>query len=163
MARQITKIKLNKFQTRVINLVKMGLAIVLVFGLAELGFSQEEKDKEKVKTTSVMKEVEGEVTWIGQNKIAILYRVDEAKGEEYEILLPLDEKDLTFVHKKNLGEIGKGDTVNVQYEEITEEGEEGRKTDRKAKVISFVKAGVKQPASAAEVEGVLPIKGVKGD
>jgi hypothetical protein len=140
---------------------RIALAAILVLVCNVMLMAQE--DKEKSKTTSEMKEVEGAVTWIGQNKIAILYRIDEAKGEEYEILLPLDEKDLTFVHKKNLAEIGKGDTVNVQYEEITEEGQEGKRTDRKAKIITFVKTGVKKEIATEEGEETLEIRGIRGE
>jgi len=122
--------------------IEIGLIGILVFSLAGAGLTQEKKETKK---TTVSKEVTGEVTWIGKNKIAILYQIDTEKSTEYEILLPFDEKELKVIHKKSLEEIKSGDTVTVEYEEITEESEQGGRTDFKARAIKFIRSAVKKP------------------
>jgi hypothetical protein len=89
-----------------------------------------------------MKEVQGEVTWVGKNRIAVVYA--ESGTSESEILLPFD-KDVKLEHIQQLGQIAQGDIVRIQYEEVVEESAQGRKEERKAKVISFVRSGLRAP------------------
>lgn len=86
----------------------------------------------------VIKGISGEVSAISKDFIAIVFRRDEAKGAEEEIALPI-AKDVIIEHKKSLSEIGVGDTVNVEFEEVTEEAAGGSQSKRVAKVISFVR------------------------
>jgi hypothetical protein len=90
------------------------------------------------KRTSVMKEVSGEVTWAGKDKIAVMYGVDESQTGENEILLPISATT-RIVHKQSLRDFSRGDTVSIQYEELTIEDASGSKTTRTAKVITFLK------------------------
>lgn len=144
----------------------IGIAAFLILSLAGMGFGQEaantDKDKEKIKTTSVIKDIEGEVTWIGKDKIAIVYKRDLEKGGEYEILLPFSD-DMTVEHKKSLSEINKGDIVHVKYEEVTDEYKEGPKINFKAKVVSFVKPAPTNSGALTSDETPLPLKGIKGE
>ena len=127
-------------------------------------YAQEKKHEIKNRTTG-NKEIEGEVTWIGKNKIAITYNKDQATGTEYEILIPYDIANLTFEHRNNMGEIKVGDTVRVQYEEETLEYDDGNKNEKiKAKVISFVRPSTQKPKAqtlSQEEEEALPLKGIK--
>lgn len=93
-----------------------------------------------------IKGISGEVSAISKDFIAIVYRRDAAKGTEEEIALPI-AKDVIIEHKKSLSEIGAGDLVDVEFEEISEETGEGPKSKRVAKVISFLRAA---PAPKSE-------------
>lgn len=86
-----------------------------------------------------IKGISGEVSAISKDFIAIVYRRDEAKGTEEEVALPI-AKDVIIERKKSLSEIGIGDIVDVEFEEAAEETNEGHKSKRVAKVISFVRA-----------------------
>ena len=90
-------------------------------------------------TSSVLKEVEGTVTWIGKSRIAVSYGID-AQGVENEMLLPFD-KDIKVAHKQKVSDIQRGDIVQVLYEEVVEDGPEGKREYRRAKQISFKKPG----------------------
>ncbi len=134
-------------------MIKAGLVVGLVLGLAVMGFGQEAKEKgvEKIRRSSQMKEVQGEITWMSKSYIAIVFQRNDAGKSEEEILLPLD-KETNLVHLRTLGDLARGDTVRIQYEEEIEEGEAGRKETRKAKVISFVRKGNQKPIPAVTVE-----------
>jgi lipopolysaccharide export LptBFGC system permease protein LptF len=159
-----------EIKKQITKILGIGLAVMLVF-LSQGRLLAEEKKEEKIRTTSVMKEVEGEISAIGKDYIAVVYERDNTKGEEYEILLPID-KDIKLVRKKSLDQIGVGDKVSIQYEELTEEYKEGPKQKRRAKIISFVKPAEKKPEavesetsvlnSGKPEEGELPLKGIKG-
>jgi hypothetical protein len=135
----------------------MGLIGFLVLA-STIGFAQEAKPKapKELKRFSEMKEIQGEVVWIKPGRaIAIVYQRDIENHTEEEILLPLD-KDVELEHKKDISQISVGDTVTVQYEEITEEKEAETRQMRKAKKIIFVKPAVKKPVTTQpEEEKVL--------
>ncbi|MDD4939668.1 MAG: hypothetical protein PHE18_05170 [Candidatus Omnitrophica bacterium] len=100
--------------------------------------------------TADIKEIFGQVTWIGKKYISVVYATDDEKGVEYEMLLPY-EKDLGLEHKRNLSDIAQGDMVRVQYEEEVKRFDSGRQeVKRKAKVVTFVRAGVRRPATGPE-------------
>lgn len=128
--------------------VKIICLVVFIF-LINPACAEEKRVDKLVGKKVAMKEVSGEVTWIGKKYIAILYQQDLQKGEEDEILLPFDNNDIKLEHKKNLSEISKGDTVSVQYEEETSRYDSNREeVKRKAKVVSFMRAAVKKPESS---------------
>jgi len=135
-----------------INLIVSLIIILSLFCFIEI--CQAEKDKGIIKTTTLDKTVQGEISWIGKDYIAIIYQKDEKKGKEYEILLPIDA-DIQLLHKSNLDQLSVGDTVRVQFEELTEEYKEGARKERKAKVISFVKPAVKKPESLESGEVLI--------
>jgi len=131
--------------------LKTGLAVVLVLGLVGAVFAQGNKD---TKTYSTMKEVQGEVTWVRKDKIAIVYKKDVEYGSEEEILLPID-KDIRLAHLKSISDVAAGDMVYIQFEELTEEGVDGPKLSRTAKKISFIKKGTKKPIPTVTTEPPL--------
>lgn len=98
------------------------------------------------------KNLRGEIGSINNDFITLIYKRDEKKGIEYEMLLPLD-KNIQLKNRKNLKDFKEGDTVVIQYEESTveyqgkDEGgiEPRQQVRRKAKVISFVKSAKKKP------------------
>lgn len=153
MITQIIKIRSYRLRKQIMQIA--GIGLVLVLGLAVTGQAQE--DKEKAKTTSAIKEVQGEISGIGRDYIAIVYDRDTEKGVEYEILLPIEE-DIKLVRKRKLNEIKVGDIVGVQYEE----SKEGPKLSRKAKIISFIKPAEKKP-EPVEMETDVLNSGASGD
>lgn len=145
---------------------------VSLFFMVSAGFTQESKkpdDKDqgsKIKTVSFQKEIEGQVSAINQQGIAVVYKKETEKNKEYEIYIPFD-KDLKIIHKKTLGEISAGDTVNVQYEEIMEDTKQGQKgLSRAVKSITFLRSEVKKPElydteTESEDDGSMPFKGLQ--
>ena len=146
------------------NFLKSIFVVMMVLSFAGLVFAQDKsQQKGKVKTTSTMKEVQGEISGITKRSISIVYDRDNKKGVEYEMLLPFAQEGIKVEHKKNLSEFSQGDTVLVSYEEVIEENEKAeKKEDRRAKVISFIKAAPKQTESQALLsEEPLTLKGPK--
>jgi len=144
----------EKVSVRTVQVVCLFLFLSLMIpqtGLTEQG--KEEKNQ-KVKFTSSMKEIEGEVSAINKQGIAIVYKKDAEKNQDFEIYLPIN-KNLRLVHKQSLDQIKVGDIVNVQYEETIEEHKEGSKAIHGARVITFVRAAPPpKPSSSALVSGV---------
>jgi hypothetical protein len=99
------------------------------------------------------KNIQGEVTWISKNKIAIVF--SHGQDTEEEILLPFD-KNVALEHVSDLAQIKQGDTVYVEYEETTQETKEGttQVTD-KAKTISFIRAGTPKLPPQQPSEGTI--------
>jgi hypothetical protein len=133
--------RLHRYKGQII--IRIGL-ITVVLALAWAGITNAQ-EKEKIKITTQMREVQGEVSGIGKDYISVAYNKDLETGTEEEIYLPFDKNDLKLEHKRSLKEIDLWDTVLVQYEETIEEGPEGKKEKRKAKVVSFVRAATKRP------------------
>ncbi len=92
------------------NLTRILLGVLVFFLLCLVAVGQTQEEKEKIKTTTAAKEVQGEISGIGKDCIAIVYERDLEKGIEYEMLLPI-EKDIRLVHKQNLNQIKVGDIV----------------------------------------------------
>lgn len=113
------------------------LAIVLIF-LGSLSFAQEDKEDRKV-VRRVMNGISGEVSAVSKDFIAIVYRRDEAGSSEEEMAFPI-AKDAVVEHKRSLSDIGVGDLVDVEFEELSEETKEGVRSQRKVKVVRFVRA-----------------------
>lgn len=128
-------------------IMKAGLVMVLVLGLAGTGFAQ--KSKQEAKVTSKTGEIEGEISAMGKNYIAIVYKRE--KDTEYEMLLPMDSKKVKIERKKDLSELKIGDIVRIKYEDTTIEDSEKKQTmERKAIVISFVKPAPAKPPEPEE-------------
>lgn len=126
------------------------VTVILMLGLY---FAAPAQGEEAKKPGRVIKGISGEVSAISKDFIAIVYRRDEAKGTEEEVALPI-AKDVIIEHKKSLSEIGAGDIVNVEFEEVTEETDSGFRSKRIAKVISFIRAAPKpKPESSVLVSG----------
>ena len=127
---------------RMVLIMAAGIFIICAIALAD----GDEKSKRVV--ARVAKEIQGEVAGISKDSIAIIYNRNEATGEEYEMSFPV-AKEVDIVHKKSINEIAVGDTVNVQYEEITEKSAEDKEKDpeikRQVKVITFLRPAVRTP------------------
>jgi hypothetical protein len=146
------------------NFLRLIFVTMMVLSFTGLVLAQEKgQQKGKVKTTSTMKEIEGEISGMTKRSISIVYGRDNAKGIEYEMLLPFAKEGVKVEHKKNLSEFAQGDTVRVSYEEVIEENEQGEKKEgRRAKIISFIRAAEKKSESQALVsEEPLTLKGTK--
>lgn len=156
MNTQIKKCKLQRLCYTII------VGILFIISLVAAGQTQEQDEKGKIKTTTLAKEVQGEIGAIGKDYITIIYERDAQKGIEYEMWLPIEKDKIKLVHKRSLEQLNIGDIVRVQYEEITEEYKEGPRLSRKAKVISFVKPAPQKPEQTALESEFLTIKGIKG-
>lgn len=145
-------------------MIKYGLISILVLGLAGIALAQ--GGKGEVASGSVMKEVQGEISWMNAKYIAVVYNRDLTAGVEDEILLPIDN-DIRLQHRQKLSELAVGDTVTIQYAEDTEDDGEGNvKTKRHARLISFVKPALKKADTGnadEQASDLLSIKGIKGD
>ncbi|MFH1876355.1 MAG: hypothetical protein ABH865_05655 [Candidatus Omnitrophota bacterium] len=120
------------------------IIFILISFLATSGFARDtpELKKPQFNKTRVAKEIQGEVTWLARDRIAVVF--SSTADSEQEMLLPFDA-DVQIVHKKGLRDIGVGDAVSVAYEEVTEETPEGAKTRRKAKSITFLRKAPAKP------------------
>jgi hypothetical protein len=127
--------------------MKLAGVFALIFCLLTLQESLSQEPKQKARQTSTMQELQGEITWVKKDKIAIVYRTDETGKVDSEILLPVD-KDVKLVHIKSTEQLSVGDVVSIQFEEATDETLEGPKTTRKVKAMIFVRFGAKKPIEA---------------
>ncbi len=118
------------------------------------GLAKEPPKQEEIKRSVALKELQGEITWVRKNKIAIVYKTDETGSADSEILLPVSP-DVKLVHIQSMEQLKAGDVVSIQFEEATEESEGASKTARRAKTITFVKPGNKKPIEAAKPSEVL--------
>lgn len=101
------------------------------------------KETTEEKIVTVAKEIEGKVSGISANFIAIAY--GESKEASLEMAFDLN-KDVKVNHKKSLSEIGMGDTVKVDYDEVTRTRDDGKKISKRvAKIISFLRKAEKIP------------------
>ncbi|MCM8787929.1 MAG: hypothetical protein NC935_07775 [Candidatus Omnitrophica bacterium] len=119
---------------------KFKILIYLFLIFIVINIKAEEKQVGKKRTE--VKEIQGSVTWVGKDKIAIIYASSETSEEE--ILLPFSP-DLKFEHFKDLKQLKQGDTVAIQYEDIQEETEEGMKEKLVAKRIIFIRPAIPKP------------------
>ena len=115
-------------------------AIVL---LAETAYAQE-GSQAKILT----KDITGEVSFVDENFISIVYKRDQGQGKEYEMTLYVDEGViLENITDNNLQTLNQEDIVRIEYTEIYRDA----KARREAKKISFIR---KKPLS-------LNLKGLK--
>lgn len=129
---------------------KIGLALLISFCFSFSGYAQ------PARSSVTAKVVEGEISGMGKDYIAIVYKKEAEKGAEYEILLPLDD-EVKLVHKKNLKELNIGDRVNIEFDEIKEANDSKEKVTFKSKKLSFVSPAEKKPVDTEE----LNLKGIK--
>lgn len=120
------------------NITKICLSGVLILALAVTGFALEEKERKIVKTAK--DQITGEITRIGKNSISVLYNQDKENGIEYEMVIPIDN-NVGLEHLKSLNNLKVGDQISIQYEDtVLEQSDKSEKIERKASVISFIKA-----------------------
>ncbi|MFA5100308.1 MAG: hypothetical protein WC547_05455 [Candidatus Omnitrophota bacterium] len=127
------------------------------------------KNKKEPVISSVVKQVQGEVSNISKRSISIVFERNEETGEEFEMLFPVDLKEIKIEHKRSYGDISQGDTVLVIYREETSDYGDKQEMKAKTDVIRFLKPAdassvYKSKAAVTEealdVEG-LSLKGVK--
>ena len=125
------------------------VATILIVSVAVSGFGQEQREEKKEKIKAVhAKVIEGVVSGIDKNGIAIVYSKDDAQGIEYELYIPL-EGNVVLKRAKRLAHIKMGDTVKVEYAENVVEEEEGKDVSKiKAQAITFLKAAPKAKPDA---------------
>ncbi len=146
-------------------LINLLILSVLVF--AHMAFAQNEaKAPVRMGATKV---IEGEVSAITKDGVAVVYHRDTAKGTEDEVFIPLDSS-IQLVHKRSISEIKVGDIVSIQYYEQIKEGKKNEPGNKfKGTVLTFLKPAVKKPEAQAtdsnEEENdsgtALPLKGIK--
>ncbi len=126
-----------------------------------------EKKKEPV-IKSEVKEVQGELVYLGKNFISLVYERDANTGAEKEIRIDLDPGNVTLEHLRSLQQLNTGDTIYVQYIDETRDYGNTKKNTIRAAVIRFIspvsvnsiyKKKDKQPSE----EESLSLKGVKSD
>ncbi|MDO8748549.1 MAG: hypothetical protein Q7J72_05480 [Candidatus Omnitrophota bacterium] len=147
---------------------KRKIILIMAVGIFIIcGISRADEDKKSKRVVArIAKEIQGEVAGISKDSIAIVYNRNETTGEEYEMSFPV-AKEVGIEHKKSIKEIAVGDTVNVQYEEVTEKYTEDEEKDpeinRKVKVITFLRSAVKvaESAEADSEEEESPFKPLK--
>jgi hypothetical protein len=165
--------------------MKKTLIIAAAFGLlacAVISFAQDAAPgaKTRVKkevSSSAVQEIEGKISAINNNGIAVVFNKNESKGAEEEIYVPFDKTKITLVHKRVLNEIEVGDTVKVVFKEVTDEVE-GKESKRlQATTITFLGKAEKRPATLTSEEikeagsqeqqfgdsQNIPLKGMKED
>jgi hypothetical protein len=144
----------------------MGLILVFIFCLINIlegAPAKESKSAPAIPQTpretiiSVQsKEIQGEVSALCKDFIAISYYFDKDTNEEKEVLLPLD-KYLKVERKGSLAQIGVGDIVFARYEEVKKIDHQGiERLERVAKVISFIRAAEKKSESTGIISSEKP-------
>lgn len=135
------------------------IVFLMILGFAGITIAQEKKDK--VIVTNTVKSIEGEISAITKNFIAVVYQRNRERGSEREISFPFDIKNIQLIHKRSLAEFKEGDIVSIQYEEIKEESKEVKKAANKVRSITFLKPAAVKP-QAVELEAPeMPIKGLR--
>ena len=112
--------------------IYLGLCLISIIAcFTERNYAQEDRG-----VKMEVKEITGQVSYVDEDFISIVYKKESDSSREYEIMLYID-KDL-ILHNfqgKDLQDLNEQDTVNIEYVEIDKEG----KTSRVAKRIRFVK------------------------
>jgi len=62
-------------------------------------------------------------------------------------MIPIDEKSIKLVNKQELDEIKIGDVISIEYDEITEDTDEGKFVKRKGEIIHFIRPATSVPES----------------
>ncbi len=147
--------------------------VCLITFVSGVSFAKDDAQKGKAKkepvVNSLVKQVQGEVSNITKRAISVVYERNAATGEEFEMMFPIDNKNVKVEHKQSISEISQGDTVLVIYREETSDYGDRTATEIKTDVVRFLKPAdaqsVYKPKAAAtedarDVEG-LSLKGVK--
>ena len=148
---------------------KKRMVLIMAAGIFIIcGIALADGDRRVSIVRAVSNEVEGEISAISKNYIAVVYNQDTEKGIEHEMSFFIDNS-VTLEHLKSVSQISVGDRVRITFDEETvqEEGKEHNR--RKPKKLSFVRPAVKKPAVSEEVnaeeedEEMLPIKRLKSE
>ena len=137
------------------NIILAMVASGLIAGFAVSAMAQEKAkenapDEEKI-ISSATNKITGQIGSINKSSISVVYKRDDAKGEEFEMLFPID-KNLRIVHKKSIRELAVGDTVEVEYEDVTIEKKDRNEGKRNTAVITFV-SPAETPAEPVATHG----------
>jgi hypothetical protein len=160
------------------------LAVVGMVSFVAVCFAQDLKSgaKSQIKKeifSSDVKEIEGTISAINDNGIAVVFNKDAQKGSEEEMYIPIEKSNIRLIHKSSLKEMEIGDTVKVGFKEVTDEIE-GKESKRfQATTVAFLKKADKKPepqdfpaqeeadqddgSSAPEAAQTIPLKGFKED
>lgn len=76
--------------------------------------------KDVVSESAVAKTIRGAVSYVDNKYVAVVYNRNDQTGEEEEIGFWIDQ-EVSFNHMKNLGQLGVGDTIDIQYDEVKED------------------------------------------
>ena len=136
---------------------------------AEVPAAQSAESKKAPEAPVVeMKELEGQISGLGGNFIAISYGGNAETSLEAAFNVA---PNVQMSHKRSFKELKFGDTVRVRFEQTSQKLENGR-TFRKntVKSIAFLKAAPKEtstdalvtPPEQAQAESSLSLKGIKG-
>lgn len=90
-------------------------------------------------------EITGEIGYLDDKYISIIYAHDDEARAEYEVLLPIEDGGVTVDRKKSLKELSMGDTVTVGYEQGVENVRGKQKMRRKARSVQFIKSAPPVP------------------
>lgn len=127
-----------------------------------------ERKKEPI-VTSEIKNIQGELIWVGRNFISLVYERNDKTGEEKEIRLDLDPKTVVLEHIRSIGQLNAGDTIFVTYVDETEDYGTTKKNTLRIKTIRFLRpAAADSPYKSKKdvepsTEESLSLKGVKSD
>jgi hypothetical protein len=137
------------------NIIIAIVAFGLIAGFAATAMAMpESKAKENApdeeKVTKVSNKITGQISNIDTKTFAVVYDRNEATGEEFEMLFPID-KDLRVVHKNSFSELKVGDMVEVQFEDVATEKKDRKEGKRTNLVVTFVSPGaaIVEPTHAA--------------
>lgn len=124
--------------TKIIKGIAMGILVLSFMGMASA-------EAEEIKKKVTIKELQGEVSGLSNNFIAIIYAQD--KKTSYEMAFTMD-KNLRIENRKSLSDIAVGDIVSVSFEETSETKKQGNKdisriAGRLVKKIRFIRPGAK--------------------
>lgn len=121
--------------------IKIALVSILVLGLR---VALAEKAPEQAQDKKILKternELSGVISGITKSSVSLVYEKDKKKDIEYEAVFPIN-KDIQFEHLKSLNDLKIGDEVRIRFEDTNfEYSDKSQKVQRKAKVISLIKA-----------------------
>lgn len=88
-----------------------------------------------------VKQVTGELSLIRPGSISLVYRRDEQRAMDYEMVFPIG-KGVALLRRRALSELQVGDTVRVTYEERAwkEEATGVERMQRRATTIEFLRS-----------------------
>jgi len=123
--------------------IKIVLVSILVLGLR---VALAEKAPEQAQDRKILKternELSGVISGITKSSVSLVYGKDKKKDIEYEAVFPINE-DIQLEHLKSLSDLRIGDEVKIRFEDTNfENSDKSQKVQRKAKVISLIKAAV---------------------
>jgi hypothetical protein len=125
------------------NIIAVMVACGLIAGFAAAALALEqgkEPAHSEEKITTVSNTITGRISNIDKTTFAVEYASNEATGEVFEMLFPLD-KDMKVVHKNGFSEFSVGDTVEVQFVDTAIERKNSKDGKRVVAALTFIKAG----------------------